>query len=73
MQKQNKKGSETGEKNVDGQSTAGVNSAVAKRNSKAYETPTLIAYGDVRDITLGGTLGFGESGAGFENFDVFIP
>jgi len=40
---------------------------------KPYETPVLIAYGDVRDITLGGTLGMGESGAGFENFDVIRP
>jgi len=33
---------------------------------KAYETPRLLCYGDVRDVTLGGTLGEGESGAGFE-------
>ena len=33
---------------------------------KAYETPRLMCYGDVRDVTLGGTLGEGESGAGFE-------
>lgn len=30
----------------------------------AYEKPVLIAYGDVRDITLGPSPGFGESGAG---------
>ena len=41
--------------------------------SKRYETPVLIAYGDVRDITLGGTLGMGESGAGFADFDVIRP
>ena len=29
---------------------------------KAYEKPVLIAYGDVRDITLGPTVGEGESG-----------
>lgn len=35
----------------------------AALSTKRYETPVLIAYGDVRDITLGGTLGLGESGA----------
>ena len=30
---------------------------------KVYEKPVLIAYGDVRDITLGPTVGEGESGA----------
>jgi len=30
---------------------------------KAYQTPVLVAYGDVRDITLGPTNGEGESGA----------
>jgi len=29
-----------------------------------YEKPVLICYGDVRDITLGPSPGFGESGAG---------
>ncbi|MCH2191920.1 MAG: lasso RiPP family leader peptide-containing protein [Gammaproteobacteria bacterium] len=28
-----------------------------------YETPRLIHYGDVRDVTLGGSLGIGESGS----------
>lgn len=37
---------------------------------KPYETPELISYGDVRDITLGGTFGFGESGAGFSIFEM---
>jgi len=41
--------------------------------TKQYETPVLIVYGDVRDITLGGTLGFGESGAGFADFEVIRP
>ena len=27
-----------------------------------YETPELICYGDVRDVTLGPTPGFAESG-----------
>jgi len=30
---------------------------------KAYEAPVLMIYGDVRDLTLGGSLGIGESGA----------
>ena len=30
--------------------------------SKPYQKPVLIAYGDVRDVTLGPTLGGGESG-----------
>ena len=29
---------------------------------KAYESPELICYGDVRDVTLGPTVGTGESG-----------
>jgi hypothetical protein len=36
---------------------------------KPYETPLLTAFGDVRDITLGGTIGFGESGAGATFFE----
>lgn len=28
----------------------------------AYLTPTLKVYGDIRDVTLGGTPGGGESG-----------
>lgn len=30
--------------------------------SLQYETPILRAYGDVRDVTLGPTVGVGESG-----------
>ena len=33
-------------------------------NNLPYEKPELICYGDVRDITLGPSPGFGESGAG---------
>lgn len=33
-----------------------------KNKFLAYEKPVLIAYGDVRDVTLGPTAGFGESG-----------
>jgi hypothetical protein len=30
---------------------------------KPYESPRLVRYGDVRDVTLGPTPGTGESGA----------
>ena len=30
-----------------------------------YETPLLVSYGDVRDVTLGPTAGLGESGCEF--------
>ena len=76
MQKQNNKVCAAGERNTNSQSTVGVKDADCadiRCHVNAYETPTLIAYGDVRDITLGGTLGAGESGAGFETFDVFRP
>lgn len=42
------------------------------QSAKPYETPVLVCYGDVRDITLGGTLGFGESGAA-NDFAVLVP
>ena len=42
-------------------------------STKPYEAPVLICYGDVRDVTLGGTLGFGESGPGFLVFDNLPP
>jgi len=73
MQKQNSKVCVDSERSTNGQSIAGLADAGVGSHVKAYETPTLIAYGDVRDITLGGTLGAGESGAGFETFDVFRP
>lgn len=31
-------------------------------NEKNYEAPVLIHHGDVRDVTLGPTVGIGESG-----------
>ena len=63
---------------VDGPSASGrltedVNRSSAASNVRAYEAPVLIAYGDVRDVTLGGTLGMGESGAGSNDFAAFIP
>lgn len=39
---------------------ATVESLVVKR--EAYEIPTLIFLGDVRDLTLGGSPGSGDSG-----------
>lgn len=33
---------------------------------RSYETPRLIVYGDVRDVTLGPTPGIGESGCEFD-------
>lgn len=33
------------------------------RHSKAYIKPKLVCYGDVRDITLGGSPGGGDSGS----------
>ena len=33
-----------------------------RRNAqKPYQSPQLIAYGDIRDITLGGSPGLGDS------------
>lgn len=42
-----------------------VDAGIQKGAVKAYEKPVLIAYGDVRDITLGPTFGEGESGCAF--------
>ena len=33
------------------------------KSHRAYQKPVLIAYGDVRDVTLGPTEGLAESGA----------
>lgn len=33
-----------------------------RETKKRYESPRLVALGDVRDMTLGPTLGLGESG-----------
>lgn len=38
----------------------------SEQQVRAYEKPTLIVYGDVRDITLGPTPGLGESGCEFD-------
>jgi hypothetical protein len=34
----------------------------ASPGRKAYESPCLVRYGDVRDVTLGPSPGVGESG-----------
>lgn len=44
-------------------SNADVSEACAN-SQEAYSKPVLIRYGDVRDITLGGSIGLGESGSG---------
>ena len=36
--------------------------AVYKIKNKAYQKPILTCYGDVRDVTLGGSPGGGDSG-----------
>ncbi len=36
--------------------------SVSVNIKKGYETPVLAYYGDVRDVTLGPTVGIGESG-----------
>lgn len=53
-------------KNGDSMSASNKDAANAcekKEVSYEYETPKLIHYGDVRDVTLGGSLGIGESGS----------
>lgn len=47
-------------------------STSVEKSAKPYQAPVLISYGDVRDITLGGTIGFGESGAA-NDFAVLVP
>lgn len=39
---------------------------MAVASSIKYETPLLVSYGDVRDVTLGPTAGVGESGCEFD-------
>lgn len=67
MKYQTKKNSATSEVSAINQGVADIECAVL--NPKPYETPVLTSYGDVRDITLGGTFGFGESGAGAGIFE----
>ena len=37
--------------------------AERQMNSRVYQKPRLICYGDVRDVTLGGSPGGGDSGS----------
>ena len=67
MKYQNKINSTAKDRTLDFQLVG--NAEVAVLSPKPYEAPELISYGDVRDITLGGTFGFGESGAGFSLFE----
>lgn len=44
-----------------------LNTSLSESNTTkvvTYETPLLVHFGDVRDVTLGPTLGIGESGGG---------
>lgn len=49
---------------IDQQDLICLDSEVGQESSdeKSYEKPVLISYGDVRDVTLGPTIGGGESG-----------
>ncbi len=43
--------------------------AIDQSKGTVYETPRLIVLGDVRDLTLGGSVGSGDSGnPGLEEF-----
>jgi len=33
-------------------------------DKRPYEKPKLVSLGDIRDVTMGGSPGFGDSGAG---------
>jgi len=46
------------------ESVENTKSEISKGVTDRYEKPILVCYGDVRDITLGPSPGFGESGAG---------
>jgi len=35
-----------------------------RQNKKTYKKPELTPLGDIRDVTMGGSPGFGDSGAG---------
>jgi len=42
--------------------TVGAGDADTAHPELQYEAPSLVYYGDVRDVTLGPTVGIGESG-----------
>ena len=35
-----------------------------QENKKLYQKPELVSLGDIRDVTMGGSAGFGDSGGG---------
>ena len=41
-----------------------INSSKDNIEKKQYNTPKLIPLGDIRDVTMGGSPGFGDSGSG---------
>lgn len=46
-----------------------IESKYNKENKKPYNKPELISLGDIRDVTMGGSPGVGDSGGGSpENF-----
>ncbi len=50
---------------VSGQSSVAHPARAAQAASlRPYSAPVLLEYGDVRDVTMGPTVGFGESGGG---------
>ena len=54
----------TSDRDLQVQPVAGIShiSAVATVTRAKYESPTLVSLGDVRDLTLGGSPGSGDSG-----------
>ncbi len=50
------------EQPVEAKGAASKSVACKSAACKAYEAPVLVHYGDVRDVTLGPTVGIGESG-----------
>lgn len=58
-----KKMSNQKNKLVKGQGLDGIVQPSVDENAvRCYEAPVLVYYGDVRDVTLGPTVGIGESG-----------
>lgn len=55
----------TSDRDLQVQPVAGTNqiTAVATVTRAKYESPTLVSLGDVRDLTLGGSPGSGDSGS----------
>ncbi len=49
----------------DGIDTKMTNEDKAQEKDK-YSAPVVVCYGDIRDITLGGSIDLGESGGGFK-------